>query len=700
MADEELKVTLKNEEFVRKLNETQKAIQETKKAMDDLYKSQSKHMGVEELNNYIKKQNELKGELQDLAKQEDELINKNKGVVQSTDELGEAAGNMTKKLGLAAIAIGLITKLAKEVVVALKDTVAGMKAITIAGEVWKQIAYNIAVADFNITKFNISLANAIGAAKMMNKERAEDRKDLIASSQLREDFNRLYFESANRTKSLTYQLDKLTEAERVHNELIDIELENATRQLAITALQLVNRPKSNKLLDQEAQILAKINSIEGQRYSEIKRVEMRRSSLENEIRKEMFQKYYEEIEARLKIQDEFQSLSLKLMDEYERSQIEILKGNDKIRAQRDYGLKQLEEFRKQMERLGKLSAEQEKQFAIIGAGIWMAFYEGLTKEAQKALPQKDIDAISKVLLPKLAGIQKSIIRTTPATEYGDFSIWKLIGLDPDSEDDQEMIDAITQSAQKIDNILNEVLDNRVEIAQRERELLDTRIAETQRSIEIEAELYQEGYANSLDSQKAYLTQLKTERAKALAEEEKAIKRQQLYDKITQTGALLTSVAQILSHATKMGLVGLALAPFAIATLFAIWGKAKSSTTKLEEGGSGTVTGKRHHAGGERFLDHVEIEQGEQWGVLSRRASSKYGDMFHDMVSSFNRDQMPEFVTPTTTNLVRVDNNGPNSRLDRVIKEQEKMNTQLKQGQLYTVGNKRILKSGNKIRITG
>lgn len=709
MADEQLKVTVQTEEFVKKLNEVQKAIQDTKKSMDDLKKTKPFDVhDVDGLYNYQKAARALDGDMEKLVKQQKELTESSKTVTQKTDELGEAAGGLARKLGLAAIAIGLITKLVKEVVIAFKDTVAGMKAITIGAEVWKQIAYNIAVADFNITKFNISMANAIAAAKLMNKDREEDRKDLIKTSQLREDYNKLYFESADRTKSLTYQLDKLTNAEKVHNEMIDVELKNATRQLAITELQLVNRPKSNKLLDQEAQLLAKISTIEGQRYSETKRVEMRRSSLENQIREENMKKYIDEIEERLKRQDEFQSLSLKLMDEYEKTQIDLLEGNDKITAQRDYGLRQLAEMKKQMERLGKLSKEQEKQFAILGAGIWVAFWEGLTPAAQKKLPQKDIDAISKAIKPVLEGLQEMTHNTVESIKKKleeqaankEFSVWNLLGLDPNNDDDKEAIDAVKNAAEKMQDIFQEILDKRVEMAQRERELLDTRISETQHEIELEAELMQAGFANNLTARQQYLAQLKKQRDQAIADENKAIQQQLLAEKLIQTTNILSGVSEIIKTSAKFPVIGMLLAAVSIASLFAIWSQSKSKATKLEEGGSGTVTGKRHSAGGERFLDHVEIEQGEQWGVLSRRASGKYGDMFHDMVSSFNKDQMPEFITPTTTNLVRVDNNGPNSRLDRVIKEQEKMNTELKRGQLYTVGNKRILKSGNKIRIIG
>jgi len=161
---------------------------------------------------------------------------------------------------------------------------------------------------------------------------------------------------------------------------------------------------------------------------------------------------------------------------------------------------------------------------------------------------------------------------------------------------------------------------------------------------------EEGFANNVETKRQELEELKKQREKALVEEEAAIKRQQTMEKISQTVSLISSAANILKTFTKLGPVGLVLAAAAIGTLYTIFANAKSkanASTKLEEGGSGTdygmVIGRRHTQGGERFLDHVEVEQGEQWGVLSRKAAGKYGEVFHNMVSSFNKDQMPEIL---------------------------------------------------------
>lgn len=727
MAEVELILKADNSQYVNKVREAQKATQELhntaqrgaqreKGLIEDiegelnrLQEARKKAWRVEDIEKYNRKIAEAK---QDLKEYEQAGVKANEEIKKSSDKLGDSLLGMAKKWSGIATAIALVTKFTKEVVNAFKDTVAGLKLITTFGEVWRQMAYNVATLNVNMLDYTKSLAGAIAVGKAINEQRVQERKDLIETSQLREDYNRLYFESADRTQTLEKQLEKLTEAEKVHNQLIDVELENAKRQLTIIELQLLNRPKSNKLLDEEAKLLAQINTIEGQRYSEVKRVEMRRSGLEKEIRERDKKAYYDWLDERNKQQDEFQKLSLQLLDQYDKSQIESFKGKKKLEAQRDFAVKQIKELRDQMLKLGPLSDEQKQMLQTLADNVWKAYYEELAKSAEitKATPEQQA-AISKALLgdmPELQGlIEKDVEKTRKEIEgriqaNKEFSFWNLLGLNP--EEDEETIDAIKDMAGKFQEVLESTLQMRVETAQRERELLDNRIAETQREIDLEAELYQQGYANNLTARKAYLEELKVEREKALAAEEKAVRMEQAFERISQTTNIMSSVANLLKNFTKIPIVGIILATAAVGALFALWSSAKSRVTKLAEGGSGTetgmITGKRHSEGGERFLDHVEVEQGEAFGVLSRRATGKYGDIFHEMVNSFNRDEMPSFM-PTVSNSVRVENSGPNSRLDKVIREQKRLNDSiLKQSQLYSVGGKRIERKGNKVRIIG
>jgi hypothetical protein len=347
----------------------------------------------------------------------------------------------------------------------------------------------------------------------------------------------------------------------------------------------------------------------------------------------------------------------------------------------------------------------EKKFQTLALNIRNEFAKAMVEYMQ--IPPEQRAAISDAILqglPSLPGIQKSYIETLPEGGDFDFSIWDKLGMS--DEDKEEALGALREGADAVKDILDDIFEQRVEDTERRRDLLDTQIAETQRSLELEMDLMQEGYANNVDAKRKEVEELKKQRQQALIDEEEAIKKQKVFNTILQTTNLITASSEIFKTLSKIPIVGIPLAIATIATMFGAFvaAKAKATTaTALAEGGSGSdtgmITGKRHSQGGERFLDHVEVESGEAWGVLSRPASEKYGKVFHELVNSFNKDEMPQFA-PVSNN-VRVENSGPNSRLDRVISEQRKLNESLmKQSVITQVGGKKVIKTGNKVRIVG
>ena len=104
----------------------------------------------------------------------------------------------------------------------------------------------------------------------------------------------------NRTKSEPERLEKINAALAVNNELVDIQIKEAQDQLAVVALQLVSRPKSNKLLDEEAKIIAKLSNLESQRYSQTKRLETQRTSIEEEMANQSLRRLRNSPEKRLR----------------------------------------------------------------------------------------------------------------------------------------------------------------------------------------------------------------------------------------------------------------------------------------------------------------------------------------------------------------------------------------------------------------
>lgn len=725
------------------------AIRDTQKAQQELSVETEKGMKrekglVEDIQDEIKKWEEAwrkagtKEEIAKINAKIDEAkqnlkeyaevgVESNKKIGKSTDELAKKVESFAKKWGIVGTAIALVTKVFKDVVGVIKDTTIGMNALTQAGEFWKQLTYNIATGNFNMAD---SFRAAANTAQQINKLREKELKDIIIVSKLKKNYNQLYFESSNLTKTDTERYGLLNQAMLAHNILIEKETERLKDNLEIVRSQRVTRFNSFKLRKQEAELIAQITDLEGRAFSETKRLERQMTGLlagffdgvhsavanVNDAIAEWEQAYADD---RLKIQQEYQDVALKLMEDFEQSQIDALEGKEKLEAQRKYAVEQLKEVRTQLTKLGTLTEDQKKMLQQMADNIWDEYYKQLAElsKDKKPTPEQQ-EAISEALIGDLAPLpglikkdvekaQAEIDKIVAANEAMEpVSIWNLVGLDPEDDEDAGKIEAIKEVTNALTDAMDEIYSRRLENAERTREILDRQISETQRSLELEAQLYEDGYANNVDAKRKELEELQKQRQQALVEEQKAIKQQQAIERISQAINIASSASNILKQFTKLGPVGLALASVAIASLFTIWASTKAkaySATELAEGGSGDdsgmITGKRHSQGGEKFLDHVEVESGESWGVLSRPASEKYGKVFHEIVNSFNKDQMPQFM-PVSNN-VRVENSGPNSRLDKVITEQRRLNDNLlKQSFITQSGGKKIIKQGNKIRIVG
>src|SRR5690606_6398253 len=116
--------------------------------------------------------------------------------------------------------------------------------------------------------------------------------------------------------------------------------------------------------------------------------------------------------------------------------------------------------------------------------------------------------------------------------------------------------------------------------------------------------------------------------------------------------------------------------------------------------TGIITGKKHSQGGENFLDHVEVESGESWGVLAANKVPKYGQAFHGIVKAMNEGRLelrPNFKIPQSNSTVIVNNDIKRMQslesamrdVERAIKDQP---------QIYYSGGKRIERKGRNTRI--
>ena len=446
-----------------------------------------------------------------------------------------------------------------------------------------------------------------------------------------------------------------------------------------------------------------------------------------------------------------------LEDEYNKTIISGFTGIERINAEKQYQLKQINLLQAHLESLGTLTEDHYKYLDGLRASAnlnaerairveqqsqiddWNDFYGEAISERMKFYDfreeldiktaelagelsgQKELEIQRKWLAARLELIKNSkdpelqaraeimeadlalLDKQIQGSAAGK-SIWDKFGFTPEEADLtkqnlQSVFDTTTQ-------ILDEIFAARVQDAQRTRELLDTQIAESQQALNTEVELAKLGYANNVDAKRKELEALKTQREKALKEEEKALKAQRAMDTAMQVTSLITATANIIKGYSKLPLIGQVLAIAAIASMFAAFAAAKvqaASAAKLAEGGTGTDTGmikgRTHQQGGERFLDHVEVERGEMWGVLSQKATQKYGKQFNQVVTSFNKDRMPVMQTASYDNNIIVDVNQTNERLDKVEYQLVKLNRHFAgQDKVIETATARIEKRGNRTRI--
>jgi hypothetical protein len=554
----------------------------------------------------------------------------------------------TAKLTKWAAGLGLIAGLLNELKKSFKDTVLGIESITAAQEIWTQMTYNVVTANATL---NNGLAQTIAIAKQVNELRKKERVDMVDIAKAQRVYNELYFAASDRRRTDTERIQILDQALIAHNVAVDKEIENLRERQVIVYQQLAIRPKSNKLLDEEAQLNVQLENAEASRWAGVKRIESLRTGM-----------IQEGIENRKKLAEAAIADNLEYWEKYDKWFMDMLEKDisKEKKFWEDYDKwfnsrldKQFEDEKKAKDekfdfemKTGKLLFEQNQKAAKEAWDAMIKDEEDATKE-QEELRNKRIDALKDGL--------------------------------------NELLE-FTQS----------VADREVQDAQRRRELFDTRISETQAAIQQEIELYKAGYASNVAAKQKELDELKKKRELALAEEEKAIAKQRALENIAQGVNLFTSATQILKTYTKFGPVGLALAAASITAMFSIMAgfKKKSvETVKLARGGHGQVNGRLHSQGGERFLDHVEIEQGEHWGVLSRSASRKYGKVFGQMVDSFNKDKLR--VQGMTINNIAVQNDGPNKRLDQVNNNLREIKNK---EEVMILNGMTIYKKGNTTRI--
>lgn len=534
-----------------------------------------------------------------------------------------------------------------------------------------------------------------------------------------------------------------------------VKMTDDERELADKALlELYNRNEDK--VNSIDKMYAEWIDLDTRYYEENKRNLSRLTGFEEEINRDATEKRKKAEELRLENLKKFIDATAALRQEYEKTVVEGLEGTDRIRAEQEFELRQVQLLEDHLKELGDLTEEHYKYLDGLRASANLraeraeleydsAIFNEMVEHGDKVRElerqiqedalellednekakaelkikflQEDIerlkqsnDPLAQLEIQRLQGLiaifRKEI--ADASQEGKGFSIWDIIDPKGELSEDkrQEILDNVKLVVDNVTMMFDDMYSKRLEDAQRTRELLDDQIQMTQDALEAEIELMTAGYANNVDAKRKELEELKKEREKALKEEEKALKAKQQMESAYQAASIISAIANIFKGSSAFGPFGWIAAIAASAAMIGAFVTAKTkaaAAAKLAEGGAGTetgmITGRSHAQGGERFLDHVEVERGEMWGVLSKRATAKYGKQFGQIVTSFNKDQIPVQQMADVHNNILVDVSQTNERLDRVQNELKRLNKHFDNDfQVRETSTARIEKRGNRTRI--
>lgn len=276
--------------------------------------------------------------------------------------------------------------------------------------------------------------------------------------------------------------------------------------------------------------------------------------------------------------------------------------------------------------------------------------------------QQEIVRLQKVLeinetaSEKMTATEVAAVRATieglkkEAGELGYNNLWEVLGIDLSSPQQSALETAIDSVKSSIESLA----DSWAQAAEAAVQAADKQVDAAQKVLDAEIEARNAGYANSVETAQKELALAQSNREKALREQERAQRAQMHIDSLTQASSLITASANIWKAFSGGGLLGMAAAVAAIATMWGSFAAAKvrayQVTRNTEQYGEGTVElleGGSHASGHDIDLGvkkdgtRRRAEGGEFFAVINKRNSRRYRDVIPDVINSFNNGTFAE-----------------------------------------------------------
>ena len=268
----------------------------------------------------------------------------------------------------------------------------------------------------------------------------------------------------------------------------------------------------------------------------------------------------------------------------------------------------------------RLEAEKKRLAALI------ALYE----KDGKTLTDTEL----QILRNGMALVDKEIAKNKKGRD-----VYDMLGLSLDDDQKQAVADSFSFAIDQ----LNSYLDAWVQAAERKSQLAEKEVENAQNALDAEREARAQGYASNVAQAQRDLDLAKKTQQKALAEQERAQKAQEMMATVQQATNLISASALIWS---QLGF------PWAIPAIAIMWGSFAAAKIKAmqvtrsgsEQYGEGTVEllqGGSHQSGNDIDLGRKKdgtrrrAEGGEFFAVINKRNSRKYRDVIPSVIGSLN-----------------------------------------------------------------
>ena len=508
--------------------------------------------------------NQRGGMLEGIQKLDKEVTKLEKSIGVSTRGVGKyaegiiAAGKQLFSFGGIA---GVVTLIAAKLTEAFRATVGGMDMLNVATAVTKQGFYDLlTTGTLSIEK----MKEAAKAAETMNKIRAGDRRDMVEFAALNRQISKLEYEAADKTKTREERQIALNAAIAKQNELSDKKILDTKEELAAIEEVLKQQPQNESALNKQAELIAKIISLDTERFDLSKRNQSRVSAFENE-EKDRIKKQHDDL--------------MKAADE----QIEINKENAKKAAD----ARKKEQENEDKEHLDAIN-----------------HYVGLTKQREEERKQivsdasKETSFIVEDNLNVLADKQKALNNS----QLSGFQLLQRNMVDVNKKAGEQMTEANKKVAEDKKKIDEQSAEDTIAIAQTRQQAISDITAE---GLEFASTLLESAKQRELEAAGDNVEKReKIEKEYAKKEKAMAISKAVISTALAVLNALNTQ--PYLPLGPIMAATAAALGAIQIATIAA---------TKFAEGGE--VKGKLHSQGGTL----IEAEKDEF--IIKRKSASKY-----------------------------------------------------------------------------